>query len=279
MTDVLDRRRFIAGTIAAGMAAVLGSANAQDIEPKNVNRHLRRMPDGLPHVARRTDDRHENARHGLIVIRQIHWAADLDAEGVREIQACQEEIRDLVDALMKGKWIDSVHQEGRMAAGEPATDARYDSHPGAEQQGLRDVPRIAEYGALRVLEEAGTIVLKGAERTKEFDASGPAVFMEDGPGRDRLLFEDREDALLKIISADRDRIACTVYGAAHDWKDNVERWNDAHPSDAFSLVTLTVKTVAARDKKYRPAAPEAPLPVPPPPPPAPRRTPRDFIPF
>ena len=140
-----------------------------------------------------------------------------------------------------------------------------------------DVPRIAEFGAVNLLMENGLRV-KGGERTKEYDASGPALYMPDGPERTELLFEARERALMKIVHEGRDRIACTVYGAAHDWKNNVEEWNDEHPDDQFSILTLTTKTVWERDRRaigrrqnWTPRPPE-PLPTPPPPAPLPDPT-------
>lgn len=270
-----NRRLFLASALALGFATAARGVLGEELEPKDVNKHLDRIPRKLPHVVRRREDLYEGAKHGLIVIRQIHWADGLDAQGAAEIARCQEEIRALVLALKKGGWIDSVHAEGMMAAGEPRPDPAYSSSQTAEQQGLRDVPRIAEVGAIDLLMANKEIEVKGGEKTAQYDAAGPALSLSDGPKKQKLLFEDREEALLELVLAARDRIACTVYGAAHDWEWNVEdrnlaQWNEEHPDQIISLLTLTTKAVADYDRKRMPPK-KQPLPVPPPPEPMPPR--------
>lgn len=270
LTSQQSRRLFMAGGIALGFAALTHELLGEELEPKDVNRHLDRIPRTLPHVVRRREDLYEGARYGLIVIRQIHWADGLDDAGAKEIARCQEEIRELVLALKKGGWIDSVHAEGMMAEGEPRPDPAYSTSRTAEQQGLRDVPRIAEVGALDLLMANREITVKGAEKTAAYDAAGPALDMPNGPLKRKLLYENREEALLDIVLAARDRIACTVYGADHDWEWNVEdrnlaQWNEDHPDRIISLLTLTTKSVADYDRRRLvPAkAPPEPVPVPP----------------
>ena len=246
-----------------------------ELEPKDVNAHLDRIPRKLPHVVRRREDLYEGAKHGLIVIRQIHWADGLDEAGAKEIARCQEEIRDLLKALLEGGHIDSVHAEGVMAAGEPRPDPAYSTSKNADEQGLRDVPKIAEVGAVEQVYLEKGLVVKGAEKTAAYDAAGPALSMPDSATKRILLYEDRENALLDIVLKERDRVACTVYGAAHDWEWNVEdmnlmEWNKEHPDQVISLLTLTVRSVADYDRK-RYVKP--PLPAPPPPEPLPPKEP------
>lgn len=52
--------------------------------------------------------------------------------------------------------------------------------------------------------------------------------------------ERRESHLLKLITKQANsRIAVTVFGGYHDFKNNVEEWNAKHPEDAFGLMTIT----------------------------------------
>lgn len=268
-----SRRLFLASALALGFATAARGVLGEELEPKDVNKHLDRIPRKLPHVVRRREDLYEGATHGLIVIRQIHWANDLDEEGAKEVARCQAEIRELLEALVRGKWIDSVHAEGMMAAGQPRPDPVYSTAKTSRDLGLQKIPSIAEVGADRQLNNEGLLALKGAERTKEYDAAGPAFSLPEGAKKQRLIYEDREEALLDIQLGTRDTIVCTVYGAAHDWEWNVEdrnleEWNRKNPEKIISLLTLTVKSVADFDRKRYPQ-PDAPLPVPPPPEPLP----------
>ncbi len=66
-------------------------------------------------------------------------------------------------------------------------------------------------------------------------------------------YEAREDALLDIISTqykgETNSWHVTVYGANHNFKDNVERWNVQYPTNQFSLITITPPTIVQREKK------------------------------
>jgi hypothetical protein len=54
--------------------------------------------------------------------------------------------------------------------------------------------------------------------------------------------EQREDWFLKQLVADGVTEACVVLGAAHNLRNNVDRWNEAHPDEKFSLITVTSGT-------------------------------------
>ena len=54
----------------------------------------------------------------------------------------------------------------------------------------------------------------------------------------RLVFEDREDFLLKTIVENGDKIAVTVYGADHSWYNNIQKWNREHPDQKFALIEV-----------------------------------------
>jgi len=256
-TSQPNRRQFLQAGVAAMALAFGQRLRAQELEPRDVNDHLHRIPRKLPHVVRRREDLYDGASHGLIVIPQIHYADDLDDEGILQVDRNQKEIHELVQALLRGKWIDSIHAEGMMADGEPSPDPRY-AYRDEHSYAARTAPPLVLAGADRQLAKEGRLILKGAEKTKEYDASGPALSMRKGAMQRRLLYEDREDALLDIVIRSRDAIACTVYGCAHDWEPNVENlnleeWNKEHPEHIVSLLTLTTKTIADyKRNRYRP---------------------------
>jgi len=59
---------------------------------------------------------------------------------------------------------------------------------------------------------------------------------------ERMLFlrmDGREDALLEIGKNPAAPVTVSVYGGAHDWKNNVEAWNKKNPKEKYSLVVIT----------------------------------------
>jgi len=49
----------------------------------------------------------------------------------------------------------------------------------------------------------------------------------------------REDVLLDFVFKSKDRTSVTVYGGAHDWTNNVQKWNREHPNSKYSLIVIT----------------------------------------
>ena len=58
----------------------------------------------------------------------------------------------------------------------------------------------------------------------------------------------REDALLQIVSKENNPLELTVYGAKHNFKDNIEKWNKENPNNKYSLIEITPKNLYS-DKK------------------------------
>lgn len=246
----LGRRAFLGA--AALIVASTHEALAGKPRQKPVNALLHEFPRNIPHIVRRREDLHEDAKHGLVVIRQLHWAKDLSRMDAKEVEQCQEEIRDALLFLLKHGHIDAaIYGEGRMAANEPRPDERYVYAPNAREQGLKNISELAEIGADRILEKEGKIRIKGAERTITYDRSG--IVLEDRSigNYNRILYEDRENVVLELVRQAKDRIACTIYGGAHDWENNILEWNDAFPDEKFSLLTLTPRAMANYDSRMR----------------------------
>ena len=84
---------------------------------------------------------------------------------------------------------------------------------------------------------SGKIELRGAEDRAAFLAAIEAF--DNGLKDTRVVQEKREDGLLEIISKDDIAFAVAMYGAAHDWRDTIDRWNSSHPDQKFSLIEIT----------------------------------------
>jgi len=92
-------------------------------------------------------------------------------------------------------------------------------------------------GAAYLMASEGKIKLIPAE-TREGQNRAEAEILSTGrPGRDS--YSLREDILLDIVSKQSMPLALTVYGAGHDFKDNVERWNRENPDRKYSLIEIT----------------------------------------
>lgn len=88
--------------------------------------------------------------------------------------------------------------------------------------------------------ERKNVHLKHGEEKEAHRKAGKNIKEEWFPDKN-LILEDREDALLRRIAEEGDTYSATVYGAAHDWRDTIERWN-AEPKKAaekFSFVQIT----------------------------------------
>ncbi len=54
--------------------------------------------------------------------------------------------------------------------------------------------------------------------------------------------EQREDWFIKQLVTDGVTEACVVLGAAHDLRNNVDSWNESHPDQKLSLITVITGT-------------------------------------
>ena len=59
----------------------------------------------------------------------------------------------------------------------------------------------------------------------------------------RKNMEEREDNLLGEISLTEEPISVVVFGEAHNWADNIKRWNENH-NKKYNLITVTPETYA-----------------------------------
>lgn len=148
----MSRRLFLGTGIAGVLSSWLSTrAEAQETR-RDINDCLKAIPNNLPHLTKRTEMLADDPAHGLIVIRQIHWAPHMTQRLAEEVEQCQKEIRDMLEALLKNNLIDDVYQEGRFAPNQPPPDPRYVRYASAEERHIR-VDAIAQRGAANTLSD------------------------------------------------------------------------------------------------------------------------------
>ena len=59
----------------------------------------------------------------------------------------------------------------------------------------------------------------------------------------RLITEERENALLEIISKDKGYKHVTVFGSGHDWSNNIKEWNKKYPKNKICLIEISPKSL------------------------------------
>ncbi|MCH7568680.1 MAG: hypothetical protein IIA87_04635 [Nanoarchaeota archaeon] len=96
-------------------------------------------------------------------------------------------------------------------------------------------------GAAHMLWSRGMIDIKPAE-TKEANLKALEVFLDSNSSaseREKYSKKIREDVFLDLVDAGGERYSVVVYGALHDWRDNINEWNRDNPDNKFSLITMT----------------------------------------
>ena len=94
--------------------------------------------------------------------------------------------------------------------------------------------------ALERLVEEGKIRLLAAETQ---DANYKAVSaINDSNEFDKMVLDNRENILLKIISDSNNALNIAVYGGAHNFLDNVDRWNNQNIDKKYSLIEVIPKS-------------------------------------
>jgi len=209
-------------------------------------RHLEKQD--IPGIGAKSMHLREGAAYGLIHIRQYHYAPETDDAMMSAVEACQRDIYETLQYLIEEPRIrlQALYQEGLVAGGDipaqemPSNLKHFQDSKKADIEN-RKLPEIVHRGADSLLRDQGKLRLKPAERYAEAVQSwktnlGAADSREN-------IFEKRENVVLQFMMEGGERLACTVYGAAHDWRNNVTSHNEAHPEQAISLLTLTPKSV------------------------------------
>lgn len=248
----ISRRDACRLALIAGFTTLVGSkalrAAGQEQEPLTVNEKLQFIANNLPEGMTYVDDFHEDADVGIVNVPVEHWGDFQLREDVEPVVESESDFR----ILLLRFDVRFALEEGVMAPGEPPPDPGGPYSSTAEEQGLEDVPEIAELGALGLLKKQGLIHTIGGERTKEYDASAAAFDMPHGAKRSKLLYEDREDANLDVIArwAKKGEIIWEGWGRGHNFGNNVRRRNKLFRRK-LSLLTVITPAIAKLRRQAR----------------------------
>lgn len=211
----------------------------------------------------------DNSSYTLVHVAQRHQKSlgkDSPKEK-REVIQVQSEIYSILERFIKfGNT--NIYHEGITVLFE-------DDHAAAIQRGrekytqadlLRDRKNILyEHGAATLLALEGKVALRASEDfVAHLDGklllSMPRVAYEIRTNAqqtfkefiEQQMYTKREDSVLEIIDDkycnETNSNHLLVYGASHDFKDNIERWNTLHPDKKFSLIKIIPHTLAKKSK-------------------------------
>jgi len=99
-------------------------------------------------------------------------------------------------------------------------------------------------GTFLYLVENENLKLKGAENSDAYNAAYSHtehnIFHFRTPEYMEKILENRETGTLQKIVDDGTKVAFMVFGAGHDWKNNIIEWNQTHENHKFSYIKLNV---------------------------------------
>lgn len=306
----MDRRGFLRTGLALGATALLpSSAFSQEKEQFDANAFVENFPTAkeIPGIARVRRYRVDGANRVLAVLRQHHEVVDPLPEHVEEIEDCQTELLQAMDYLWRQPALRfrAVHNESTHFGDEEGYLNHYRSltrrrlewaledRNGESVDGLSDAEfeellhdepalqyRIGEFSTLARVGAAEILSLRGHLQIRAGECSKLRLRIreaEDSPDREDMLFDEREDMVVQYAAETGDDVNYVVYGAAHNFRNNLRKWNRQQRDGArFASVVLTPHTAHRCDRERRKRK-NQPVPLPPPPPPLPPQ--QDFIDF
>jgi hypothetical protein len=214
--------------------------------------HVRQshLPPGLPETT--PDDEAERAE----LAERVRRANDAQRSVHRELRRLARAGFDRVfaEGLASGwqfsdrlalsvEYVGALHRiEAALAAPRGSLVAGYLEHGAADAAAGHESPdwEAVRYaaGAELLLALSGEVRLHPAENADLLHAASEALRTSGVDGALRWS-ETREDAILAEVAAQGDGAAVVLLGALHDLSNNVERWNEAHPSRRMTLVVVT----------------------------------------
>jgi len=255
---LVNRRKFIAGA-GAGLLGIIGGSYFLN-EDSEANRLLKEFPDEILGAGEVRKYRTEGARNCLVHILQGHYVNEerykselkdmgfdsedqirsLYKEDMEKVKTCQEEIYDILSYLIRNKGLSEVYVEGHTPEDEEAVNniaknIRLGIDRG-NRKALLDKYAFRAGAPFRLLFE-GKIQIKGAEilESSEFK-------LRFNSFKSPEINEEREDVLLSLIDNSRKNFSVTVYGAGHNFGDNIIKWNSKNPERKFSLIEVVPKS-------------------------------------
>ena len=213
------------------VSAITGAGILGLIKSKKVN-----LEDRIKHqkIAKIETFRPENTNRYIIWIKQEHSLPGDnnytgESERIQKTNDFQKGIYDILEHLRNSIGANVVYHE---------SFTEKDKETGALAR-LSDNPRYPYIngGAIKLARE-GKIELRPAE-TEEMNQK---AFMESYKlvtGEEiKYVFDGRERIAIESIGKDNLKIAVLVYGAAHEFKDDIERWNRENPNRKYNLIEI-----------------------------------------
>ncbi len=251
------------------------------------NRRLAEFPEEIPGVFEVIKIEVEGAKHCLVHVGQQHWVSGMKDSKLIEVMETQEEIYGILSYLREEMMLKKIYQEGscegfsslklkelrvvqrNFLLSELSEIIKPDTIEEIKNELIEEEEEFTNYlcnSALGRLEEEGKIILRPAERYFEYDAhseflsnllilpflDSTLVDNEEIIKLEEILTNNRENALIDIINTEEDQFSLTVYGAAHNFYDNVQRWNKKYPDNKFSYIKIlptTLKHCSVSDRE------------------------------
>lgn len=207
-----------------------------------------------------------DAKFTLVHIRQIH-AGPMGTMpvGLRySLRCCQEQILEALYAIEGERHIDALYPEGVSVETLDEYNHKLYQQRMRMSQGGQDLLKRYDIDILNAaapieLQGKGASALFCIQTGARFNASSTiraekklAAALASGHDDHPAVLGKREQLVLKRIVEDFPEgcaTAVTVYGADHDFRDDVAQWNEAHPQQKFSLVVATPQAVLDLHKR------------------------------
>lgn len=246
-------KKIIAGTLAGllGLGAYLqlGRPSIESV----VKREFDSFPTEIPGAKSVKKYETEGAKYCLVHIKQFHVNPGIQTEARIMAMKAQADIYTIVSQLSKNQGLKTVYVEGETPYSVAKFKELKDNYELVKQRmGAGKINTlIGERAWMRlylnnIAEPMGGETLAGNERALEI-VKDHTKFSDEELGKS--VFDDREDALLKIIGENQPGVFYTIFGSGHRWKDNIDRWNKTHQDKKFSLIEVAA-LAEERDKAF-----------------------------
>jgi hypothetical protein len=186
----------------------------------------------------------------IITIRQAHWRTDVPEQYANDILSVQKEIAKLLTYL-KPK---SLYLEGVINGEEEAYLKQMKAITQLGTKSIRDATQgkismeaalaIKAYSALSV-DAATRQALRGRVQIRGGEGEAYQRYWElkrkgiEEENLEWLIFNAREEELLAHIIEDGEQVAYVIYGGLHDFSEEIEQWNAAHPEHQIGHIDIT----------------------------------------
>jgi hypothetical protein len=239
----------------------------------------------IPGIAEIRWQQVEGARKVFGVFPQLHWDVGLTGDLPRRINNCQRDLLHAMNTLRtiesarfqrlfnesthchaEEQYLDFYRNEFRHLTGGVIGSAPAIRIPDEMQKTLQDdraleklrsdgVSVLGYIGAAEILALRGKLQIAGAEspelrrlitRLQLLHALTKGPESEEVLKEyERVAYAMREDFLVSQIGASPKLVDYAVFGAAHVWEDDVDRYNEKHPDRKIVLVEIVTHAVAA----------------------------------